>query len=153
MTRKKKEPVNKALETALSLHDIDSRMTTCDSITDLIQSEAMLNTLVEIVSQGGSLESVEMALGITDGLLENWLRLGKTDKEGPFRILYLFYSRAASGTRLMAETALLAKNPDKWLEKVDIRNRLSQPSESTPVPGTGVIKKQPESFLDVDDDK
>jgi len=150
--RKKKEPKNNILETALSLHDIDGRMTTCDSITDLLQSEMMLNTLVETVSQGGSIESVEMSLGITDGLLENWLRLGKTDKTGPFRLLYLFYCRAASGTRLMAETALLAKNPDKWLEKIDVRNRLTKPSESNVVIGTA-IQKQPESFLDVESEE
>lgn len=133
MAPKKRKPapdtVNQMLSTALRIADHDVQMKTIDSIDELLQDQPSLNLLASLVSQGASIESVEMTLGMHPGMLERWLRNGEADRKGYFRALYLFYCRAASGARVQAELAMLTKNPDKWLEKVDVRNRLrAEPS-------------------------
>jgi len=142
---------HETLSTALSI-DMMGSLTVLDSVTDLLKNPESLNTIVDYCSQGGSIESIEMALGIEDGLLEQWLRLGKVERDGPYRALYLFYSKASAGVRLMAETALLAKSPEKWLEKIEPRNRLrQQPTNSSGIPtieGTAQPKLSGPAYVD-----
>lgn len=142
MAKKKKnlesEQVNKALETALSLTGLESSMTVVDTVTDLLQNQEALAELVEIVAGGGSIDSVEQSLGIIPGMLDRWLRLGQIDNEGPYRALYLFYARASSQARRTAESALLVKNPDRWLDRVEMQSRLKQ-EPATPAPPAGEI--------------
>lgn len=153
------EKVNKTLSTALSLSDMESQMKVLDTVEELLQDERALTTMVETCAQGGSIDSVEMMLGISPGMLERWLRNGQHDKDGPFRALYLFYTRASANARLMAEAALLSKNPDKWLEKVEVRSKLresSNGSEPLTFPGTATQNDPDPSdqgldFLEVDD--
>lgn len=139
---------HETLSTALSI-DMMGSLVVLDNVTDLIKDQQALNTIVDFCSQGASIETIEMALGIEEGQLEQWLRLGKVERDGPYRALFLFYSKASSGVRLMAETALLAKSPEKWLEKIDIKNRLlAQPTHAPTVDGKVQPKLEGPTYVD-----
>lgn len=142
---------HETLSTALSI-DMAGSITVLDNVTDLIKNQDSLNTIADYCSQGASMDTVEMALGIEDGQLEQWLRIGKAEKDGPYRALYLFYSKCSAGVRLMAETALLAKSPEKWLEKIEPRNRLRQqpanPSGIPTIDGTAQPKISGPAYVD-----
>lgn len=142
---------HKTLSTALSIEMVGS-LTVLDNVGDLLKNPEALNTIVDFCSQGASIDTIEMALGIEEGQLEQWLRLGRVEKDGPFRALYLFYSKSSAGVRLMAETALLAKSPKEWLEKIEPRNRLrQQPTNNSGIPtieGTAQPKLSGPSYID-----
>jgi hypothetical protein len=123
-TRKPKtatpDDINKSLSFALSLSGMESNLTIIDSVEDVLSSPESLNTIADMCSQGASVSTIEGALGIADGQLTRWLKMGRSDRDGYYRALYLFFSKANSGARMMAETALLSKNPEAWLKRCDL---------------------------------
>jgi hypothetical protein len=138
---KKADPdkdINKSLSYALTLNGMEGQLTIIDTVQDLISNEQSLATIVELCSEGASIQTVEAALGISEGQLLRWLKLGRSDKEGLYRALYVFFSKANSGARRMAETALLSKNPEAWLKRCDMSAVLDQatlePEVSPPSP-------------------
>lgn len=142
---KKADPdkdINKSLSLALSLNGMQGSLTIIDTVEGLLKDEASLNTIVEMCAEGSSVNTIEGALGMADGQLVRWLKMGRSDREGLYRILYLFFNKANSGARRMAETALLAKNPEAWLKRCDLGSVLDNTvSESVP----GMVLPPPEN--------
>lgn len=139
--KKKEQPLlqpntdqaTKELQNALSLDTLlNGSLTVLNSVTDLIQDQKALSTIADFCSQGASMETVEGALGIESGQLKQWLRIGKSEKNGPYRALYLFYSRINASTRLLAESCLLSKSPKEWLDRVEFQNVLTSEEPKTP---------------------
>ncbi len=127
------DQATKELQNALSLDTLlNGSLTVLNSVTDLIQDQKALSTIADFCSQGASMETVEGALGIESGQLKQWLRIGKSEKNGPYRALYLFYSRINASTRLLAESCLLSKSPKEWLDRVEFQNVLTSEEPKTP---------------------
>lgn len=145
----KEEPKESpSVSAAISLTPMSGAIRVLNSVSELIRNQEALNEMVMYCSQGASIDTVEMALGIAEGQLKQWLNNGRMDKDGDFHTLYLFYSKINANTRLMAETALLAKNPDKWLATIEFKNQLqtSQSANTAPVIQGNVVSK-PDSVI------
>ena len=129
------DPITTALQ--LGLHE--KPVAAITSIDDLLSHEESLIEVAQLVASGASTSTVDLHLGLQPGMVDRWLRLGVKDREGAFRVFYLFYSKAASVARSGAESSLLAKNPDKWLEKIDVLSQLHREADTLgtlPPPGT-----------------
>ncbi len=90
--------------------------------------------IAESAALGASISTIEMQLGLPDGILKGWLNNGKADNEGPFHVFYRFYITACAEAKLAAESSLLRKNPAAWLERCDPLNQLNPQKEEEPKP-------------------
>lgn len=122
------DPVSTALRLGLNEKPIAS----LNSLDDLLNSEEYLVEMVQLVADGASTSTIDLHLGLQPGMVDRWLRLGHRDSEGPFRVFYLLYVKAASVARSGAERALLEKSPEKWLDRIDILGQLSREPEALP---------------------
>lgn len=138
------DPIQVALQLGLN----EKPMVALKSIDDLLSSEEALVELVQLVANGASTSTVDMTLGLQPGMTDKWLRLGIRDSEGPFRIFYLLYSKAAASARSVAETTLLQRTPEKWLERIDIIGQLSREPDSLPgIDGPQVLEAESSTSL------
>jgi hypothetical protein len=140
------DPLDMAIKVVTSAEPI-SKITTID---ELLDDERALAEMVAAVAGGASIKSVEMTLGLEPGMLVQWLKYGKEEREGPFRALYLFYRKAASGARMAAEASLLTKNPSEWLKTNDVEVQLEAGSDKNILLGS--VSDGP-TFLDVEEPK
>lgn len=124
------------LDEALSLPYSGESLRPLTSVDELLTNGEALTTLAEDVASGASIRSVELKLGLPDGLLKEWLNIGRTERQGPFRALYAYYMRASADARIGAESRLLVKNPLAWLEKFEASDELTREDPNLSVPGT-----------------
>lgn len=107
------------------------------NVSELLHDRETLLQIAEIVGTGGSIATVEMAIGLPPGLLKGWLANGKHDRDGShYNALYRFYLAAASEARRAAEASLLIKNPSAWLDRCDPLKQLEITEEPTPIETT-----------------
>jgi hypothetical protein len=129
---------------------MEGSLTIIDTVEGLLSSQESLATIADMCSQGASVSTIEGALGIADGQLTRWLKMGRSDREGYYRALYLFFSKANSGARMMAETALLSKNPEAWLKRCDLGsvldNYVTPDAPTLPAPKKGKVTKDSNVF-------
>jgi transposase-like protein len=154
---KSEQPTNDELQKALIIDFIsEGALKVLDNVTDLLKDSKALATIAEYASQGASVETIEGALGIASGQMKQWLRIGRDEKDGPYRALFLYYSKLNAGTRLMAESGLLSRNPEKWLATVELQNVLRSEEPTTPrtLEGTTRSESQPTfgpHYIDTED--
>lgn len=129
----KQDDINSSLSFALALSGMESNLTIIDTVEGLLSSPESLAIIADMCSQGASVSTIEGALGIADGQLARWLKMGRSDRDGYYRALYLFFSKANSGARMMAETALLSKNPEAWLKRCDLGSVLDNFQSNDPI--------------------
>lgn len=110
---------NSILDDALSLSTMGIAVRGLKSITDLIHDRQSMLQTAEMLAAGGSVETIEMALGVDKGVIKGWLKIGKTERDGPYRAFYQFFLQASAEARLAAESSLLLKNPSSWLDRND----------------------------------
>jgi hypothetical protein len=148
------------LQQALALSVNASPPAVITSLEDFLENEDVLIQATELIANGASSSSIEMAIGLEPGQLDQWLRIGQKERDGAFRILYLWYMRAAAVPKSNAEMSLLAKSPDKWLEKIDIQSQLNRPRDvpddlpNNTVDGSTSTPSIPlQSYAEFDDDE
>ena len=129
--RKRHDPPEEdALTNALSLSMQGATLKRITTVMELLTDRDTCLQIAEIVGTGGSINTVEMAIGLPSGMLKQWLHIGKTDREdSPYNALYRFYLAAASEARRAAEASLLMKNPAGWLDRCDPLMQLEEASK------------------------
>lgn len=70
-----------------------------------------------MVATGASIGTVEAALGIAPNQLSRYLAKGKANKNTPYRHLYNLYRQWAANARYIAESKMVEKTPEKWLDR------------------------------------
>ena len=125
-------------------------------ITELLADQQSLVQIAESAALGASISTIEMQLGLPDGLLKGWLNNGKADREGPFHVFYRFYITACAEAKLAAESSLLRKNPAAWLERCDPLKQLNsqdkeEPPEETTIQSHVTYKEFPTTNEKKDD--
>lgn len=125
---------NALLNTALQLGTQGMTLKRVTCITELLADQESLVQIAESAALGASISTIEMQLGLPDGILKGWLNNGKADNEGPFHVFYRFYITACAEAKLAAESSLLRKNPAAWLERCDPLNQLNPQKEEEPKP-------------------
>lgn len=139
-------PEEDVLTNAISLGMQGHELRRITNVIELLSDRATLLQIAEIVSTGGSVETVEMATGLPPGLLKGWLKNGKTDREGSeYNALYRFYLAAASEARRAAEASLLMKNPSAWLDRCDPLKQLDVITEPEAINTTAKVKSTDDS--------
>lgn len=140
------------LDLALILGSDSEPIQRLQTIDEVLSSQPALTRIAETLSNGGSITSAEMVLGMLPGVLRQWCKNGENDIEGPFRMFFLFCRQASGKARMNAEISLLLKNPSAWLDKVELTSELAKENENDPI---GHIPQKPNAnlnYLEVDDD-
>lgn len=124
-------------------------------ISELLDDEQSLITMVQTTASGGSIETVESRLGLPSGMLLGWLANGKSDteamRESLFATLYTLYRAALGEAQHAAELSLLAKSPAIWLDKVNPQRKIEDHAAEIPtVPAESNDEKPNESALKKD---
>lgn len=138
------DPRDNALHNALKLGTQGATLKRLTCVSELLDDKGALIELAETVAAGGSIETVEMRLGLPVGMMKGWLQNGRHDRDGPFHVFYKFYLTAAAEAKLNAEASLLSKNPAKWLETCD---PIRQLQSSSPETGGEVVEVKAKSTV------
>ena len=86
-------------------------------IEALLADTSKMTQYKEFVQMGASLGTLEAKLQLSRGSLSRWLEKGKTRPKSIYAQLYRFHCDAVADSRLLAESAMRDKSPEKWLEK------------------------------------
>lgn len=96
------------------------------SIGELLEDrEAMVEILTKTAT-GASIDTVGMSLGMPQGVLKQWLKIGEKNGDGPYRAFFEFYMKASAEARIAAEASLLIKNPAVWLDRCEPLKNLNE---------------------------
>lgn len=128
------ESEDQLLNTALQLGTQGMTLKRVTCITELLADQDSLVQIAESAALGASIGTIEMQLGLPDGMLKGWLNNGKADSEGPFHVFYRFYITACAEAKLAAESSLLRKSPAAWLERCDVLAQLNPQKQEEPEP-------------------
>ena len=149
--KKENTPITErdVLSNALTLSGGGHDLKRITNVVELLEDRETILHIAEIVGSGGSINTVEMAIGFPPGLLKQWLHLGKTDDpDSSFNVLYRFYLAASAEARLAAEASLLAKNPAQWLDRCDPLKQLEEEAQaSSTIEGTAKPKESKDDTI------
>jgi hypothetical protein len=158
-----KENLPSPVDAALSMVSFGKPLTPVVTIEELLNSNDVLLEIAQAAAIGASISSIEMKLGFPEGMLKNWLRIGKVDQDGPFFAFFLFFQRASAEAKMHAESKVLSSNPLKWLEMMGLDNQLNVPTQPNTITAktksTSLVPKAQETtdsvtgqtFLELDD--
>ena len=136
-------PEEDVLLNAISLGSQGSMLKRLTNIHELLRDRETMLQIAEIVGTGGSIATVEMAVGLPPNMLKTWLDIGKTEsQDNEYNMFYRFYLAAASEARRAAEASLLMKSPAQWLDRCDPLKQLQDAAETTEVITTTAKKQE-----------
>ena len=140
------------MDNALSLAESNLSLARISSAHELISDAQSVAIMQQHFTQGSSLRSLAMLLGLPVTILNTWIENGKQDFEAGevthFSALYRMIQICKGEAVSTAEAALLKKNPQAWLEKFS--GEESSPP-GTPVKGTVVQPGMTKTFGEPDD--
>lgn len=124
-----KENLPNPVDAALSMVSFGKPLTPVVTIEELLNSNDILLEIAQAAAIGASISSIEMKLGFPEGMLKNWIRIGKNEQDGPFYAFFLFFQRASAEAKMHAESKVLQNNPLKWLEMMGLDTQLNIPAQ------------------------
>lgn len=111
------------------------------TIDDLLNDTDSLIKVATLTAGGCSISTVEASLGLPPEMLKGWLKNGKADADGPFKVFFQFYLAASAEAKKAAESSLLLKNPGAWLDRIDPMNQLNT-EEGDPIQTSNIDNEE-----------
>ena len=77
----------------------------------------LLDHIEEMAATGAAISTINAKLRLPDGTIQRYLQKGKEQKKGPYRQFYILFRSWVSEAKHAAESTMLKRNPEKWLER------------------------------------